>query len=149
MAIAEHTGEATLLASVEEGWHTIVPEFNEICNVPRKPINIETIRLDDLIEQHDDLRLLDGLPRVVVKIDAEGAEFNVLRGGNKTLRLPSIRALIMECTGGPEPFRGRSLSCIRLLREAGLEVGVITHSGSRSWDDSDADAQVNVLASRR
>jgi len=148
MAVAERTGEATLLASVEEGWHTIVPEFNALCDVPRKPIQIKTLSLDDLVEQHPDLKLQDGPERVVIKIDAEGAELDILRGGTETLRLPSIRALVMECTGGPEPFRERSRSCRRLLLEAGWELSVITHKGRRPWKDSDADTQVNILAVR-
>jgi FkbM family methyltransferase len=148
-AVAKHVGEATLLASVEEGWHTIVPEFNELCNVPRKPIQVKTISLDELIAQHDDLKLHVGSPRVVIKIDAEGSELDILRGGTKTLRLLTLRTLVMECTGGPSPFRERARDCIQLLRDAGLEVVVITHSGCRRWHDSDADAQVNILASRR
>jgi hypothetical protein len=148
VAVAQHTGEATLLASLEEGWHTIVPEFTDLCNVERQPIRIVTMSLDDLIAQHPNLNVHQGPARVVIKIDAEGAEPDILRGGTETLRFPAVRALIMECTGGPEPFRERSLSSIRLLREAGWEVVVITHKGLRSWQDSDADTQVNILASR-
>jgi len=149
MAVAEFTGKATLLASQEEGWHTIIPEFNNLCDVPRTPIEISTVSLDELVSMHVDLRLHEELRRVVIKIDAEGAELDILRGGMKTLRLPSIRALIMECTGGASSFRERALECVRLLREAEWEVSVITHNGQRTWNDADAETQVNVLAVRR
>lgn len=148
IAVARFTGRATLLASEEEGWHTIVPEFNSLCNVPRTPIQIATISLDDLISMQADLKLNEGFRHVVVKIDAEGAELDILRGGAKTLGAPSIRAIIMECTGGPSPFRERSLECIRLLRTSEWLVSVITNNGCRPWNDSDAETQVNILATR-
>jgi hypothetical protein len=107
------------------------------------------VSLDDLTSQHSDLKLDEGPQRVVIKIDAEGAELDILRGGSKTLRLPSIRAFIMECTGGQNPFRDRAHDCVRLLREAGWKVVVITHNGHRSWNDSDAETQVNILALRK
>jgi FkbM family methyltransferase len=148
-AVAEKSGEATLLASKEEGWHTIVPEFNELCNVPRSPIRVTTVSLDDLVEQNADLKLGEGRPRVVVKIDAEGAERDILLGATGTLRLPSMRAIIMECTGGPGEFRARAQECIELLSGAGWEISVIVHGGRRGWTVSDTDTQVNILAVRK
>jgi FkbM family methyltransferase len=148
-AVAGLTGEATLLASREEGWHTIVPEFNELCDVPRVALTVKALTLDDLFATHEDLKLGEGPPRVVIKIDAEGAELDILRGGGRALALPSVRAIIMECTGGPGLFRERARECIRLLKETGWEVSVITHAGRRAWDEADTNAQINILASRR
>jgi FkbM family methyltransferase len=148
MAVSERSGQTTLLASQEEGWHTIIPEFNELCDVPRQPIGIKTISLDALISQHTDLKFSEGPARVLIKIDAEGAERDILRGAEKTLKLPSIRALIMECTGGAGVFQQRASECIRLLKEAKWRVRVITHGGCRPWTDADTVKQVNILALR-
>lgn len=146
VAVAAETGQATLLASKEEGWHTIIPEFNTMCDVPRNAMNVATITLDDLLANNSDLELSQGKPRVVIKIDAEGAELDILQSGANTLRLSAVRAIILECTGGSEFFEQRAVQTIELLHEAGWNVSVIQHSGLRSWNRSDLQHQVNLLA---
>lgn len=149
IAVAEFNGKTILLASMEEGWHTIIPEFDELDRVQRTPIQVEAFNLDNLVAQHADLKFGEGPRRVVIKVDAEGAELNILRGASQTLRLPSIQALIVECTGATGSFQLRARECIQLLENAGWSTSVITHSGLRPLTEADTKVQVNILALRK
>lgn len=148
VAVSRASGEATLLVSEHEGWHTIVPEFEEVSNVPRSPVRVAALSFDDLLDGYADLALRDEPRRVLVKIDAEGAELDILRGAKQTLNLPSIRAFVIECTGGPGIFRERSKQCVEILRDTGWTSSVITHNGTRPWMEDDTTRQVNILAVR-
>jgi FkbM family methyltransferase len=148
LAASCNTGSATLLVAEQEGWHTIIPEFEQVTDVPRQPINVTTSTLDDLLAGFPELALAARPAGLLVKIDAEGAELDILRGAKETLNLASIRAWIIECTGGPPVFRERSRKCIEILRERGWTPRVITHVGTRPWREEDLECQVNILAAR-
>lgn len=149
VAITDYTGEVTLLASVEEGWHTIVPDFSQISDVARRPILVAATTLDDLMAQYEPITLHRGPCRVVIKIDAEGSELSILKGGMQTLRLPSIRALLIECTGGEGVWHERAAQCVQILCDAGWIVRVLTTGRrSRPWEEHDARTQVNLIATR-
>jgi FkbM family methyltransferase len=53
-------------------------------------VSVPVRRLDDV---------LDGEPCHIAKLDTEGFELNVLRGGPRTLAAPSLHALIVELNG--------------------------------------------------
>ena len=148
VAVAEHTGETTLLVCENEEWNTILPEWREVSDEPRRPVPVATISLDDLLAQYPNLALQEGPRRVLIKIDAEGSELAILNGATRTLQFPSVSALIIECTGGPGIFRERSKRCIQILRDAGWTSVVLDHSGSRLWHEKDAARQVNILATK-
>jgi FkbM family methyltransferase len=151
VAIADQRGEVTLLASERAGWdtiHTLEPAFNELFKAPRREILVSALSLDELLAEYSDLNLKKGPPRVVIKIDAEGSELSILRGAAEALRLPSIKALIVECTGGSELMQGRARQCIEILRAAGWETLVIGNRGVRPWSDHASTRQVDVLAVR-
>ena len=149
LAVSANTGATTLLVSEHEGWHTIIPEFEQVTDVPRRPIGIATTTLDDLFADSSDLALADRRAGVLLKIDAEGAELEILSGARETLGLSSILGWIIECTGGPKLFAERSRSCIQILRDAGWIPCVITHTGTRPWRAADTESQVNILATRK
>ena len=148
VAISRTSGQSTLLVSEHEGWHTIIPEFQQVSDVPRTPVRIAAVSLDDLLDDYADLSLSDRATRVLIKIDAEGAELDILMGATQTLRFPSIRGLVIECTGGAGIFRERSKRCIEILRDAGWTPAVITHNGARPWAPEDMTTQVDILALR-
>ncbi len=148
MAISDRTGSATLLAAQEEGWHTIVPEFDAITHVPRSAMPVQCSTIDDLLAKHADLKLSDGPPRVVIKIDAEGAEYDILKGASNTLAQPSLLALFIELTGGPSGFREKALAAVQLLQSLGWRCEVIRYDSTVPWTDDAASMQVNLLVTR-
>jgi FkbM family methyltransferase len=149
VAVSNEIGRSMLLISEEEGWHTLWPEFNDYCcNVPRKPLPVKTSTLDEIVSQHGELELQKGPRRAVIKIDAEGSELPILRGATETLQLPSVRALIVECTGGSGPFRQRALRCTQILVDAGYQLMVILNRRLRQFHEEDLASQVNLLATK-
>lgn len=148
VAVVDSDGEGTLLAHEHEGWHTLVPRFTELTGGPRRPIATRTISLDSLLSQHPEICLDQSPPRIVIKVDAEGAEFEILNGAENVLASPAVRAWIIEITGGGF-FGERALACVRLLREAGWNrLEVLKHGGLRKWQEADAKTQINLLATR-
>jgi len=159
VAVSSASGTATLLATDErEGTvHTIIPAFASEVQEERRPIEVATSTLDEITERHSVFRANGQARGVVIKIDAEGAELDILQGARQTLAQPSLRALIIEvigsCGGG---FTERSRESIDLLRGAGFKITVLTQKvGARRIDqrgrelkDSDLDSELNVLALR-
>lgn len=149
LAISNRRQEVLLLASELEGWdtiHTVVPEFDTLFRAPRRSIPVTAITLDQLVREYPEFGLDAGAARVVIKVDAEGSELSILEGAAETLRLLSIRALIIECTGGTDLLRAQAIQCIEVLRHAKWKPMVLTDRGVREWNERDAETQVNVLA---
>jgi FkbM family methyltransferase len=142
VAISDDEGTAELLAAEAEGWHSLLPEFNQFAPSPRTVMPVSTTTLDRITSDYG----LSRVRGVVVKIDAEGAEADVLRAASSTLSLPNLKALILECTGGPSPFVERARFCVRVLLDLGFGVRVVAMSGQRDSCDADALRQVDLLA---
>lgn len=86
-----------------------------------EPIEVETRRLDDLVELAD-----------VVKIDVEGAEVRALRGMGRLLSLDRPMTMIVECNpAGLSRMGDTAADLVKRLESAGFEVSVVDeHEGA-------------------
>lgn len=92
-AVSEVTGEISLYISPHAGWHTIIPGFNQKQYGVKEIIRVLATTLDNYIDRHiesDSIRL--------VKIDVEGAEANVIRGGKRLVKNRRVDAYLVEVT---------------------------------------------------
>ena len=94
-------------ASPNPGTHSLVRRTDYKLSRKGKPV--QAMRGDTLV--HD----LGMNPPNVVKIDVEGAEFNVLRGMGELLRAGSFRMLIVEVHPEVLPLFGTSASTVEQL----------------------------------
>jgi FkbM family methyltransferase len=146
VAVTSSCGMATLHLSDETGWNTILPEFRD--QLPReqpfarehRSVVVRTATLDALFAKHE----ISG--KVVCKIDSEGAEWDILSASRTAL--PTVSALVFECTGGAGVFEERAKNCVGLLKRLGFSVRVIEPDGLRAWTARDAQRMVNLLAER-
>jgi len=159
VAVSRTSGRATLLATDdEEGTvHTIVPNFASKVRPDRRPLEVATTTLDDLAERHSIFCSNGRTHGVVIKIDAEGAELDILHGAPRTLAQPSLKALVVEVIGSNScGSTEQSKECVDMLRRAGFAIRVLTQKiGSRRVDqkgrelrDVDLADELNVLALR-
>lgn len=78
-----------------------------------RPVEVTQVMLDDFHEEGC---------RAVVKVDVEGAELRVLRGGERFLRDGSTRFLIEATWYGDRDRRTTSLDLLRYLRRMGMTI---------------------------
>lgn len=110
-------------------------------------VKVAVTTLDRLAEEH-----CKGTTPRVVKIDVEGWEPNVLRGGKSLLSRPDSPLLLVEFC--EEALRGAGSSCLELhsiLREYGYSLRIVDHySGKlREWNEPGPLKYENVLAEKR
>ena len=119
--ISDQNGTADIFEeSYERKWLPFKPSRGDINNTYTRfhihdklanPITIQTMTLDTLTQEH-------GIKKVgVIKIDVEGSELNVLRGGKKTLENTN-HVLIEYHYSENDP---RYIQCQRILSELGFQ----------------------------
>lgn len=126
-AVSNKSGSATLVLSTEPTLAKL--QDSEFKNVPTGSINVETIRIDDLLDTHAIAR------PSVVKIDVEGVEVDVLNGMLKTL---SNEAPLILCEN-----HGRNADVSKILDACGYWQFVV-EDPDKSLED--AHWSVHVLA---
>jgi FkbM family methyltransferase len=111
-ALSDRRGQATLFLGEVSGWHTLKPGQ---LSGERGAVTVRTTRLDDLVLDRIDL----------VKIDVEGAEFEVLQGAKEQLRRHRPIVLV-----DLHPTKGADIpGVLRTLRELDFEVHAIDPQG--------------------
>ncbi len=75
-------------------------------------IEVEMVTLDQELDQRSP---------VMVKIDVEGWEHEVLKGAARTLRNPTLLAVVLELFGGGSRYGSNDEACHRIMLEAGFE----------------------------
>jgi FkbM family methyltransferase len=85
MAIGAEEGKLTFTSSLDTVNHVATAEEIAAGNV----IEVKVIQLDSIIEN---------IP-TIIKIDVEGYETNVIKGAEKTLENPLLKAIIIELNG--------------------------------------------------
>lgn len=78
-----------------------------------KGLEVTVERLDDIIT---------GYSPALIKIDVEGYEYPVLQGGLKTLKMPSLLAVIIETNGSGERYGYSDQQVDQLMREQGFSA---------------------------
>jgi FkbM family methyltransferase len=102
-----------------------------------KPLEAQPVEVEALDEYYHKIS-----GSIVVKIDAQGAEFGVLKGMKKFLSSGRVRALMVECSvkefyaGGSNPSY-----IVRYLMDYGFQIGHITY-GYRAKDGLNAEYDV-------
>lgn len=121
IALGDYVGEATLWVNApgKDGLNTIGRPSHPDCSiVARESVPITT--LDDFIRSHS-------VPRVdVIKVDVEGAELMVLRGGRNLLKQKDAPLILYEsyswCTKG---FNYHPVEIMWLLQDYGYSLFVL------------------------
>lgn len=85
MAIGEEDGILTFTSSLDTINHVATQDEITLGNV----IQVNVVRLDSIIEN---------IP-TIIKIDVEGYETNVIKGAEKTIGNPELKAVIIELNG--------------------------------------------------
>ena len=94
--LASQANEKVIFYEMESG-SSILPELT---NFPRNSVEMRTQTLDTIVNKHPDFAVLDFL-----KLDTQGFEIEILKGGEKTLK--NTKALLLEVSiipynaGGP------------------------------------------------
>jgi FkbM family methyltransferase len=135
-AAASTRGSAVLRLSdpLEPGLATIASEEGEVV------ANVETVRVDDVIAEY-------AIEHVsLLKIDAEGAEADVLDGARTSLENGAVDRVLFEVLDGRTAAQ-------ELLVSLGYELQVVERPGSREptrpYEPQRALAYANILAVRR
>jgi FkbM family methyltransferase len=121
VALSDQTGEATLYvnAALKDALNSLEnPSHTDAEVVGRE--RVQTITLDDFVER-------ERIPRVdVMKVDVEGAELLVFRGGRKLLARPDAPLILYEgygwCTAG---FHYHPVELMWQLEEFGYELFIL------------------------
>lgn len=132
-ALSDEEGEVSLAVAVES--HTTSPghnliEVNESVeqygSESAETLTTDMVRGDDLIQTRD-------IPEpTVLKIDVEGAEYNVLRGLKETISGPACRLIYCEIHRNHLKTFGSSDKEVReLLESYGFELEVLNDHGSK------------------
>lgn len=103
-AAGENPGQSTIYVTEEAGQSTLLPGYKKAGEI-RKTCEVPVVRLDQYIETHE-LRGLD-----LIKIDAEGFEWPILRGLERYFRsTPHRPAIICEIAPRAYSLLGRNIS---------------------------------------
>jgi FkbM family methyltransferase len=83
VGLSDFAGQASFTADLDSGNHLIHGQEE----ADHQAVTVELQRADDVLRDKNP---------VVIKIDVEGEELGVLRGGRNILAKPSLRAVVME-----------------------------------------------------
>ena len=145
-ALSDQTGEANLYinASLKDALNSLEdPSYSDAEVVGREVV--QTITLDDFVVR-------ENIARVdVMKVDVEGAELQVFRGGRKLLERPDAPLILYEgyswCTAG---FHYHPVELMWLLEEFGYELFILDpESGSVRQRKSGESYDAMVAAVKR
>ncbi len=121
VAVSEQTGEANLYvnAALKDALNSLEDPSHSDAEVVRREL-VQTITLDDFVVR-------EHIARVdVMKVDVEGAELLVFRGGRKLLERPDAPLILYEgyswCTAG---FHYHPVELMWQLEEFGYQVFVL------------------------
>jgi FkbM family methyltransferase len=105
-AAGETAGTCTIYVTREPGQNTMVPFYKSADEVTFT-LEVSVVRLDSYIEQH-------AIGRVgMIKIDAEGFEFPILKGLRKVLEKPECRpAIVCEIAPRAYPLMRTTLAAL-------------------------------------
>jgi FkbM family methyltransferase len=105
-AAGEAPGTCTIYVTREPGQNTMVPSYKSAEEVTFT-LEVPVVRLDSYIEQHATGRI------GMVKIDAEGFEFPILKGLRKVFEQSSCRPpIVCEIAPRAYPLMGTTLSAL-------------------------------------
>jgi FkbM family methyltransferase len=109
LALGNRNGKTVLYESaVTMGTHSLVKRFDDY-HSKDKPIQIEMSRADDLVHQSH------VPPPNAIKIDVEGAEYEVCEGLSGLMATTPPRLIFLEVHPGPLRDFGRSVEDLRTL----------------------------------
>lgn len=104
LGLSDQAGQVTFTADLDAGNHRV----HDGEKSASQTITVELARADDILERENP---------VLIKIDVEGEELGVLKGGRRVLARPSLCAVVME-TFRPHNFAQPSLIAAEaILRE--------------------------------
>ncbi|CAE6941864.1 unnamed protein product [Symbiodinium sp. CCMP2592] len=120
VAASSSNGEATLQCpqqmsflaekAPKEGW------YFDNCG---ESATVRTVRLDNLLVE-------EGIAKVdLLKIDAEGHDFDVLRGASESLKAGKIRFVIFEVIVHPDSLRSHAAAMVQLMESAAYECFIL------------------------
>lgn len=126
-AISESTGECELFvnAQFKDALNSLQPPSHTDADVVAR-VRVPTITLDEFVAR-------ENIPQVdVMKVDVEGAELLVFRGGSRLLRRPDAPLILYEgyswCTAG---FHYHPVELMWLLESFGYELFVLDSVAGR------------------
>jgi len=146
VALSDQTGEANLYvnASLKDALNSLEhPSYSDAEVVGREVV--QTITLDDFVAR-------ENIARVdVMKVDVEGAELKVFRGGRKLLERPDAPLILYEgyswCTAG---FHYHPVELMWQLEEFGYELFILDpESGGVRQRKSGESYDAMVAAAKR
>jgi len=127
LAISDHDGHADLfLSPTNQGDHRLSGDNTQLNG---KSVKVNTVTLTNFLEAHLDSEQLES--PLLIKIDVQGSEAAVLRGGKTILQKASSVRIILEVTPSFLVQRGESLAGFtELVVSLGMDLFLLEPSGA-------------------